>query len=77
MHLGSEDELWISVDFLESSLSAAVQDLLGRKALVFIEVVGSHASSEVAHIFCAELGEDGLSGRALIFSWEAIRMIKR
>ena len=71
-HLGSEHVLWGRVDFLESFSSTLVQNLLGREALVLIEVVGGHATSEVADIVGAELGQDGLSGRAFIFSWEAI-----
>ena len=55
-HLGSEHVLWGRVDFLESFSSTLVQNLLGWKALVLIEVVGSHASSELVDIISAELG---------------------
>ena len=53
---GSEHELWFRVDLLEGSSSTLVKNLLGWKALVFVEVVGSHASSELVDIFSAELG---------------------
>ena len=71
----SEDELWLGVDFLEGSLGAFVENSLVWKALVLIEIVGGHATSELCDISGTELGEDCLSGRAFILSWEAIQQL--
>ena len=73
----SEDELWFRVDFFESSLGAFVENSLVWKALVLVEVVGGHASSELCDISGTELGEDSLSGRAFIFSWEAVEQLRK
>ena len=54
--LGSEDELWFGVDFLERSGGAFFEYLLGWEALVFVEIVGGHATSESGDIISAELG---------------------
>jgi len=51
---------------------ALVENGLGRKALIFIVVVCIHASSELVDLILAELGENGLTGGALILSGEAI-----
>ena len=58
------------VDFLEGSLGTDVQDSLGLEALVLVILVGAHASSEILHVGQAELTEDVLTGRVLIFSCE-------
>lgn len=68
----SEDPLGLCVDLLESAGGALVKDGLGWQALIFIVVVCIHAVSELFHLILAELVEDGLTGRALILSWEAI-----
>ena len=68
----SEDPLRLCVDLLESGGGALVKDGLGWQALIFIVVVCIHAVSELFHLILAELVEDGLTGRALILSREAI-----
>ena len=68
----SEDPLRLCVDLLESVGGALVKDGLGRQALIFIVVVCIHAVSELFHLILAPLVEDGLTGRALILSREAI-----
>ena len=68
----SEDHGWVSIDHLESSGGRLVQHTLGHEAVVLVEVVGSHASSEGVDIALAELLEDSLSWGAFIFSWETV-----
>lgn len=73
----SEDPLGLSVDLLESGGGALVKDSLGGQALIFIVVVCVHAVSELFHLILAELVQNGLAGRTLILSGEAIQREKR
>ena len=70
----SKDPFRLGVHLLESFRSAFVKNNLGWQALVFIVVVCVHAISELFHIVCAPLLEDGLTRGSLIFSWETKRL---
>ena len=61
-----------TVDLLEGTLGAAIENSLGLKALVLVVTVGRHAGSEGFKIGEAELGKDVLSWGILIFSCKAV-----
>ncbi len=68
----SEDPLRLVVDLFKGDLGALIKDHLRGQALIFIVVVCIHASSELVDIVLAPLAQDGLAGRTLILSGEAI-----
>ena len=71
MRTQSEHELIVGVDLLESKGGTLVEDTLGAQTVVLVVVILLHALLESHQIVVTESFEDGLSGRVLIFSWEA------
>ena len=68
----SEDDVHTGIDGLEGTGGAFVEDGFSWKTIILIEIIGCHACSELGEIGLAVFHEDVLSGRTLIFSWEAI-----